>query len=391
MARPPLKVAIVHDWLVGGGAERVVYQLHRMFPDAPIYTSYCTDEWRKKLDGKVITGFLQHGPFPRLRKYCGLLRIWWFTHLDLSQYDLVISSSGNGEAKGIRVPKGTTHICYCHSPTHYYWRHYDQYMRRPGFGIFDPLARLGLRLLVGPLRRWDLKASKRPDYFIANSTHIQSDIKTYYGRESEVIFPPIDIDRFEHASPSDRHGFVVMGRLAPAKHMGLAVEACTRLNLPLKVIGDGPDYPYLKKLAGPGVTFYNRANGNRVSDTDMPAQLASSQAFIFPSFDDFGIAPVEALAAGTPLIAYKAGGALDYVQEGTTGFFFTEQTVDSLVEALQVFQRSSGFDHHAAQQAASAFSPEVFTRKLHDFIQANLSPVHDTSEMSEKQSQISSK
>lgn len=156
-ASSSLKVAIVHDWLVGGGAELVVQEMHRMFPEAPIYTSYCSDEWRQKLDGKVVTGWLQRWPFSKLRKYLPLLRIWWFTHLDLSEYDLVISSSGNGEAKGVRVPSTTTHICYCHTPTHFYWRHYDQYLRHPGFGICNPLARLGLRLLVGPLRRWDRK------------------------------------------------------------------------------------------------------------------------------------------------------------------------------------------------------------------------------------------
>jgi glycosyltransferase involved in cell wall biosynthesis len=371
MAAQPLKVAIVHDWLIGGGAERVVYQLHQMYPEAPIYTSYCTDEWRDRLDNKVVTGFLQH--FPRLRKYLGLLRIWWFTHLDVSDYDLVISSSGNGEAFGVKTSEGTTHICYCHTPTHYYWRHYDQYMRRPGFGIFDPLARLGLKMLVAPLRRWDYKAAQRVDYFIANSTHIQQDIKRYYGRDSEVIFPPIDIARFKQVNQGERQGFVAMGRLAPAKQMGLAVAACTQLGLPLKVIGDGPDLSHLKKIAGPTISFYNKADGNRVSDEDMVNQLAGAQAFIFASFDDFGIAPVEALAAGTPLIAYKAGGALDYVQEGQTGIFFTEQTVDSLVAALEAFRIHAAFDHAAIQKSASAFAPEVFERSLRQFIDRKLS------------------
>ena len=146
-----LKVAIVHDWLVGGGAEKVVEQLHVMFPDAPIYTSYCTDEWRDRLDNKVVTGWLQH--FGKLRKFMALGRIWWFEHLDLSEYDLVISSSGNGEAFAVKTRPDTLHVNYCHSPTHYYWRHYDTYIARPGFGVFDPLARLELRLIVGPLRK----------------------------------------------------------------------------------------------------------------------------------------------------------------------------------------------------------------------------------------------
>lgn len=369
----PLKVAIVHDWLIGGGAERVIYQLHRMFPDAPIYTSYCSDEWRQKLDNKVVTGFLQKGPFPKLRKYVGLLRIWWFTHLDLSDYDLVISSSGNGEAKGVRTSSKTVHICYCHTPTHYYWRHYEQYMARPGFGIFDPLARLGLKLLVGPLRRWDLKASKRPDYFIANSTHIQQDIKKYYGRDSEVIFPPIDIARFENAPQAERQGFIAFGRLAPAKHIDLAVAACTKLAIPLTVIGDGPDYPRLKKLAGPTITFLNKANKHWVSDTEMPAHVSGAKAFIFPSFDDFGIVSIEALAAGTPLIAYKAGGALDYVEEGKTGIFFTEQTVEAVTEAIRRFlDQESTFDHTYIQKQAQQYGPEVFEKHMHQFIKRNL-------------------
>lgn len=367
-----LKVAIVHDWLVGGGAERVVYELHKMFPEAPIYTSYCTDEWRERLDGKVVTGFLQRGPFPKLRKYIGFLRIWWFTHLDFSGYDLVISSTGNGEAKGIRVPEGVKHICYCHSPTHYYWRHYDQYLRQPGFGVFDPLARLGLKLLVGPLRRWDLKASKRPDVFIANSTHIQSDIKKYYGREAEVVFPPIDIARFEKAPLLKREGFITVGRLAPAKRTELAVQACTRLGLPLTVIGDGPDLPRLQQMAGPTVTFLNKVTGNRVSDEAMPSKLAAAEAFIFASFDDFGIVSIEALAAGTPLIAYKAGGALDYVEEGKTGMFFPRQTVDSLCEALIAFTQKADFDNSYIQKQAQRFAPEVFRKQMQNVIDKHL-------------------
>lgn len=368
----PLKVAIVHDWLIGGGAEQVVLQLHKMFPDAPIYTSYCTDEWRQKLDNKVVTGFLGHPFFGKIRKYVGLLRIWWFTHLDLRGYDLVISSTGNGEAKGIRVPEGTTHICYCHSPTHYYWRHYDQYMRQPGFGAFDPLARIGLRLLIGPLRRWDRKASRRPDYFVANSTHIQRDIRTYYDRKSEVIFPPIDIARFSAAPVGPREGFVTMGRLAPAKRVDIIVEACTKLSLPLTVIGDGPDYPRLKSLAGPTITFLNKSTGTRVSDQDMPNHLAKAEAFIFASFDDFGIAPIEAMATGTPVIAYKAGGALDYIKEGKTGLFFTEQTVESLCGVLESFVKHSSFDQAYIRNYATSYSPEIFTRHMDAFIRNRL-------------------
>lgn len=353
-----LKVAIVHDWLVGGGAERVVNELHQMFPDAPIYTSYATNEWRRRLDDKVVTGYLQRWPFSALRKFLPILRIWWFTSLDFTGYDLVISSSGNGEAKGVRTPKETKHVCYCHTPTHFYWRHYAQYMKRPGFGLFDPLARLGLRLLVGPLRRWDLRAARRPDYILANSTHIQADIKRYYGRESSVIYPPIDVERFSAANSTKREGFVTAGRQATMKHTGIIVEACSQLGVPLTVIGRGPDHQNLVRLAGPTVTFLTN-----VTDAEMANQLASAEAFLFASFEDFGITPVEAMAAGTPVIAYAAGGALDYVLPGKTGEFFKEQTTASLVDCLKNFD-SSNYAADDIKKAAHRFGKDVFVKSM---------------------------
>lgn len=352
------RVAIVHDWLVGGGAERVVHELHRMFPNAPIYTSYATSEWQERLDGKVVTGFLQKWPFSRMRKIMILPRIWWFTHLDLSDYDLVISSSGNGEAFSVHTALGATHICYCHSPTHYYWRHYEQYLARPGFGIFNPLIRLGLRLFVSPLRKWDKKTAQRPDFFIANSSHIQKDIKRYYGRGSIVIFPPVDIDRFRKLSSTERQGFVTVGRQVPNKRTDIIVTACTKLDLPLTVVGNGPEHERLKKMAGPTVTFIPDA-----TDQEVTQYVQNAKAFIFASHDDFGITPIEAMAAGTPVIALKAGGALDYVQEGRTGLFFKEQTAASLVKTLHTFDAAQ-FDANYVRKQAAAFSPEIFREKL---------------------------
>jgi len=355
------KVAIVHDWLVGGGAERVVLELHRMFPDAPIYTSYATDEWREKLDGKVVTGWLQR--FGKLRKFMALGRIWWFTHLDLSDYDIVISSSGNGEAFGVKTPADTLHINYCHTPTHYYWRFYDEYMRSPGFGVFDPIARLGLRLLAWPLRRWDYRAAQRADVILANSTHIQADIQTYYGRDSIVVHPPVDVDRFSSAQkPEKPTGFVIAGRHVPQKRIDLAVKACGQLDLPLTVLGSGAETERLRVLAGPTVTFTGR-----VSDEELVQRIAGARAFIFPSFEDFGIAPVEALAAGTPLIAYRAGGALDYVIEGETGTFFDNQTVESLVAAIQSFD-SNAYKAEILKKQAAEFSPAAFQSQIRKLI-----------------------
>jgi glycosyltransferase involved in cell wall biosynthesis len=364
------KVAIVHDWLYGGGAEKVVLELHRLFPEAPIYTSYCSDEWRAKLDNKVVTGYLQRWPFNRLRKFIPFLRIKWFESLDLNQYDLVISSSGNGEAKGVRAGsmfhEGQIHICYCHTPVHFYWRHYDQYLATPGFGKLDPIVRFGLKLLVGPLRKWDLKASKRPDHYLANSTHIQADIKKYYDKPSTVIFPPVDISRFANVDLTQpRHGFVTAGRQVPYKHYDIAIQACTQLNLPLTVIGSGADHERLVQLAGPSITFIT---GAEASDERVVAEMAKAQAFIFAAHDDFGITPIEALAAGTPVIAYHAGGALDYVEPGVTGEFFEEQSAESLAAVLQVFQPDA-YNLAAIAHSAEKFSAEQFAQRMTAFVE----------------------
>lgn len=411
-----MKVAIVHDWLVGGGAERVVVELHKMYPEAPIYTSYCTDEWRAKLDGKVVTGFLQYWPFPALRKFVPFLRIWWFSRLKFDNFDLVISSSG-AEAKGIKVRRGNTesvrnvqlavaqgagedrkgnvqsgtltadrssqhgdaaksangtagfagrqvgavHISYCHAPTHYYWSRYDEYLKNPGFGFFDPLARLGLRLLVGPLRKWDYKAAQRPDFMIANSSYTKKKIKEYYDRDAVVIHPPVDIERFAGAAEEPRRGFVTAGRQTPYKRIDLAVAACTKLELPLVVIGKGPDHKKLKKMAGKSVTFLRGKN-----DEEVAHYFKSSQAFIFPGLDDFGISAVEALAAGTPVIAYGVGGALDYVT-AQTGILFSEQSRECLSKSLANFPDKK-FNPKTIAAAASKFSPQVFQSKFSSFV-----------------------
>ena len=359
-----MRVAIVHDWLYGGGAELVVEQLHRMYPDAPIFCTFATEEWRKRLHGKVRTGYLGRWPFNKLHKFTGILRIFWYTHLDFSGYDLVISSSG-AEAKGIKVPKGTLHINYCHAPTHYYWSRYDEYMQNPGLGPLNFLGRFGLWLLVKPLRWWDYRAAQRPDAIIANSTHIQREIKKYYGRDSTVIFPPVSMERFMKPENqySERQGFIISGRQTPYKRFDLAVQACTELGLPLTVIGDGPDNPRLRAMAGDTVRFLGR-----VTDEILEQEFAKATALIFPGLDDFGITPVEAMASGTPVIAYKAGGALDYIRPGITGEFFERQTSGSLVESLKKFDQSA-YDSQGIQTYAKQFTTEVFQKSMQVFIE----------------------
>jgi glycosyltransferase involved in cell wall biosynthesis len=356
------KVALVCDWLTGvGGAERVVLELHKMFPEAPIYTSQYSPskiDWFK--DADVRTTWLQKLP-KGLRKFLPALRAWTFSRLDLSDYDLVISSSG-AEAKGVKTGPDTVHISYIHSPTHYYWIRYNEYLKNPGFGRLDPLARLGLKLLAAPLRKWDYKAAQRPNHLIANSTHTQAMIKKFYGRDSMVIHPPVDIERFAGQTEEPRKGFVTAGRQTPYKRLDLPVKVATELGLNLIVLGDGPDYKRLRKMAGKTVTFLRDKN-----DEEIAHYFRTSEAFVFPNMDDFGIVAVEALAAGTPVIAFKAGGTLDYIEDGKNGLFFDKQDVESLKKVMQNFSPSS-FNHERIQQSAARFSIEEFHKKMREFI-----------------------
>ncbi len=357
------KVVIVHDWLIGGGAELVVEQLHAMFPDAPIYTSYCSPEWRERLkDAKIHTSYLQ--PFPSLRKFMPVLRARWFSRLDLSKFDIVVSSTG-AEAKAVKTRSDARHICYMHAPTHYYWSRYESYLRDPGFRALNWLARLGLRVLVGPMRRWDYKAAQNPDVIIANSSHTKTAIKEYYGRESVVVHPPVDVDYFKPTKEQKRKGFIITGRHVAYKRFDLAVEACSELNMPLSVTGSGPETEQLRSIAGPTVTFLGH-----LSKEDLRTHLQAAEAFLFPGEDDLGIAPLEALASGTPVIAYEAGGALDFVQPGVNGTFFFPQTLEALKRTITNFEPKK-LKHEQILKSTLDFSQETFRRKMNKLIKDN--------------------
>jgi glycosyltransferase involved in cell wall biosynthesis len=359
MSKHP-KVAIVCDWLLRGGAENVVYELHTMYPEAPVYTSYASQEWRQKLfPAKVNTGYLQYWPFSFLRKYVPFLRNMWFSRLKLKGFDVVISVTG-AEAKAVNVIDGV-HISLVNAPTHYYWSRYQDYLANPGFGIFNGLARLGIKLLVKPMRKWDYNAAQLPDILVANSTHTQKQIKKYYGRESTVIHPPVESEKFTAHSKrkSQRAGFVIVGRQTPYKRIDLAVAACSKLNLPLTVIGKGPEHSRLKQIAGPSVRFLSNVD----SIDELAKIIGSSEAFIFPNIDDFGIAAVEALAAGTPVIAFRGGGAMDYIKPGKNGRFFSPQTVNGLIKTLRGFDPGK-YTQSDIKKSANGFSRDAFRDKI---------------------------
>ncbi len=348
------------DWLTGiGGAERVVLEMHKLYPDAPIYTSQYDPkkiDWFDEAD--VRTTWLQKLP-SSLKKFLPLLRAWTFSRLDLSEYDLILSSSG-AEAKDVKRSAGAVHICYCHSPTQYYWTRHEEYLDKPGFPRgFNWLAKLGLKAFIGPLKRWDLKAAKRPDYIITNSTYTQAAIKRFYGRDAVVVHPPVETERFKiTGKPPLRHGFIIAGRQSPYKRFDLAIETCNELKVPLVVIGNGPDHRRLEKLAGRNTTFLTNLN-----DYDIVSHFQSAVGFIMPNMDDFGIVAVEAMSAGTPVIAYKGGGALDYVVPGKTGLFFEKQTTKGLGAALQE-AISKSFDHQVIADHAAQFSVPNFRKNL---------------------------
>ena len=361
-----LKVAIVADWLTSrGGAERVILNFAELFPRADIYTSVFKAAAFPELRGRrVVTSYLQRSPLRYKQQLLPALRPAVFESFDLDAYDLVISSS-HAEAKGVITKPETLHICYCHTPTRYYWSHYHRYLRARQLGILDPLVKLVMPSLVHRLRIWDRVAADRVDSFIANSQNTAARIKKYYERGSTVIYPPVDFARFQSESaPGDF--YLIVGRQIEYKRTDIAVEAFNQLGLPLKIIGEGPEVARLKRLAtSPNIEFLGR-----LTDDETTAYFLRCKAVLFPQEEDFGIVPLEAMAAGKPVIAFSAGGALETVIEGQTGIFFSEQTPTSLTDAVQRFERMS-FSPGAAREHARQFDNVEFKRQIQEFAEKN--------------------
>ncbi len=351
---PAPTVAIVADWISGlSGAERVLLELHKAFPDAPIYTSTYEPGAIAACSGVDIrTSWMQKLPtFLRKHQLLTIPRQWYFGRLKLRGYDIVISA-GSNEAKAVRAPDGK-HIHMCYTPTLFYWVKPQEYLDG-GSGGLNPIWRLGLKILLPYAKRWDLKASKRPDAIYAISTAVQDRIKEYYGRSSKILYPPTDTERFANDGTQNKQGFVFFGRQVQHKKADLAIAACNEIGAKLVVVGDGPEHKRLVDMAGPTITFKTN-----VSDKDIVKYVASAEAFIFPNEEDFGIVALEAQAAGTPVIAYRRGGSLDTVVEGVTG----EQTIESLSKALMDFNYKL-YNRQAIVDQAERFSAANFHKNL---------------------------
>ena len=359
------KVAIVTDWLTTyGGAEKVVKTLHEIFPEAPIITSQYSKkdiDWFDDCD--VRTGWLNIFP-AKLRKFLGPLRVVYFSNLKLGEFDVIISSC-IAESKGIKTREDQLHISYLQGPpTQYYWGMYDDYVKNPGFGKLNGIVRFFFKLLVKPLRENDYQLSKRPDYIIANSTYSAKEVETYYHRQAAVVFPPVDVDKFRPSAKTSDF-YISTSRQVNWKRLDLAVEAFQDLDAKLVLVGGGAEHDKLVALAAGSA---NIEFVPTINDSKELAQLVSkAKAFIFPSLEPFGIAPIEALSAGVPVIAYKKGGVLDYVIENKNGVFFPEQTAESLKKAVLLFEKKR-FNKKEVSATAKSFSKDNFKKTIEQFI-----------------------
>jgi glycosyltransferase involved in cell wall biosynthesis len=359
------KIAIVCEFLTAmGGAERVVSALHEAFPTAPIYTAiYDEDKLPEFRKLNIRTTWLQKFP-KKLRKMYKLfpvLQVKAFRDLDLSEFDIIITSSYLNANQVRKTRPDQVLISYCHTPARYYWSHYEEYKKRPGYGKLDPLIRLLIPIFVPHQRKLDYEAAQKVDVFIANSTETQKRIKQYYDKPSTVIHPPVDVNRFEPARTRGDY-YMTMGRQLPYKRYDLAIAACTKLGLPLKVFGNGPAHNELVAIAGPTIEFYTDRFGD-ASDAELEKALNRAKGFIYPAEEDFGIVQVEALAAGTPVIGYGKGGTLDIVQDGESGVLFHEQTVDAVAESIKKAEEVA-FLPGTLRRKAKRFDKGLFITKI---------------------------
>jgi glycosyltransferase involved in cell wall biosynthesis len=356
-----LKVALVHDYLNQyGGAERVLEELHTLFPHAPVYTSMYWPEKMsptiRRLD--VRTSFMQRLPMvTRNHQPFLLLYPLAFESFDLSEFDVVISNS-SAFCKGVVTPPGTLHICYCLTPMRWVWN-YHAYVDRERLGW---MARMVLPAAISQLRAWDVATAQNVDRFLAISRTVSSRVRKFYRRDSAVIYPPVNCDAFDLPAAPVEDYYLVVARLMPYKRIDLAIDAFTRLGIPLKVVGNGRHETELRSRGGRNVEFVGH-----VSDAELKQLYARCRGYVFPGEEDFGIAPLEANASGRPVVAYAAGGALDTVVDGQTGVLFERQEVDSLIRAIRRAE-DTAWDTAELRRHARKFDRQVFRDQLLAFV-----------------------
>ena len=354
-----MKIALVHEMLTKmGGAERVVKTFSDLFPEAPIYTllhdAKASQEWFG--DKKIHSSYLQNLDWlPKqllLPKMAGAIE-----QFDFSDYDVVLSSS-SAFVHGIKTPKNVKHICYCHSPMRYAWDYTHEYTKN-----WNPIKRFLAAHILHSVRQWDYRVADRPDILIANSNHVRQRVQKYWRRDAQVVHPPVNVKRFKPTKSHDDYFFIVSA-LTPFKKIDLAIQAFNKVKRRLVIIGDGAQRKYLEFIAGPTIQFLGRQ-----SDEVVKEYMENCRAFIFPGEEDFGITPVEAMAAGKPVLAYSKGGVTESVQAGVSGEFFEELTSESLENGLtRLLQNEKQYDVRKIRKIAEGFDEAVFKSKMKQII-----------------------
>lgn len=361
-----MKIALVHDYLIRfGGAERVLLNLRKIFPQADVFTLLYDKEKMGQhfKDVKVNTSFLQKFPefWRKRQKYLLPFIPAAPETFDLRDYDLVISSSSSF-AKGVITRPRAVHICYCHSPMRFAWDSYSSYVKQQKKG---KLTNLGIRVIMHYIRMWDKSAASRVDYFIANSKTTAGRINKFYGSDAKVIYPPVVLDGFEKLNQVNRGYFLcVPSSLTPYKKVDLAVKAFNKLGLPLVIIGEGPEKKRLKRMANDNIEFLGWQ-----SDAIVREYFRNCTAFLFPGEDDFGIAPVEAMGFGKPVLAFRKGGATEIVLEGITGEFFDDSVSESLAEGVRrILINYENYSPLLIRKRAEKFSQDRFEKSIKEFV-----------------------
>jgi len=355
-----MKIALAHDYLSqDGGAERVLNAFHEIWPDAPIFVLFHDTRTIKRFaDADVRESFLKRLPFGRKKYqwYLPLMPLATERH-NLHDFDVVLSST-SAFAKGVLTRPETLHISYCHTPTRYLWTDTHEYIADLKY---NRIIKSFLPRLIHKLRLWDKMSVDRVDNFIANSRTVAQRINKYYRRDSDVMYPPVDVSAFS-ISDDIRDYFVTGGRLVPYKRFDLVIQVFNRLGYPLKIFGDGPELESLKSIAKKNISFVGR-----VSDEEKARLLKHAKAFIHPQVEDLGITPIESMASGRPVIAYAEGGVTETVVPGETGVFFYEQTWEALLDAVLNFDPAA-WDSEKIRAWAMRFDEDIFKKNMQEYV-----------------------